>query len=46
MQKKATLGLIQIQAEFLFIMMDTGLKQAQHHKVQQDLPDHLVQLVP
>jgi hypothetical protein len=31
------LGLTPIQAEFLYIMMDTGLKLEQHLLVQQDL---------
>jgi hypothetical protein len=31
------LGLTLIQAEFLYIMMDTGLKLEQHLLVQQDL---------
>jgi hypothetical protein len=39
MQWLVILGLIQIQAVFLFIMMDTGLKPAQLHKDLQVLLD-------
>jgi hypothetical protein len=45
-------GLILIQAEFLSIMMDTGLRLEQPRLVQQDLLEHpahkvrLVRLVP
>jgi hypothetical protein len=34
LQQPVIRGLIRIQAEFLFIMMDTGLKLVQLHKVQ------------
>jgi hypothetical protein len=37
LQMKVTLGLILIQAEYLFIMMDTGTRQAQLLSVQQAL---------
>jgi hypothetical protein len=38
-------GLILIQAEFLSIMMDTGLRLEQPRLVQQDLLEHLVHKV-
>jgi hypothetical protein len=51
-QSLVMLGLILIQAEFLSIMMDTGLRLEQPRLVQQDLLEHpvhkvrLVLLVP
>jgi hypothetical protein len=46
--KKVTLGLIRIQAEFLFIMMDTGSRLAQRQSdllVLKDCPALLVHKV-
>jgi hypothetical protein len=49
LQKRVTLGLIRIQAEFLFIMMDTGLRQVRPQldlQAQQVLPAQQEPMVP